>query len=574
VIFAAKRIYYSDIDRVVARGALGGLLISRRKLRPRFSASWVRLGVRSGWEVLDEYHLTGNRIRVFGMPGSVEDLYHVLPLEYELPMEQVRLIEAVRQSIQGSPPRDLILDDPTGIRARVLSMAIEMVQQEARTRKISLGRSRKDEARRVEELAGVVTKYTAGLGVVETFLDDPAINDVFIDAPVESNPVYVNMTPRNGRSSGRCRTNVLVGEQDASALLSRFRLLSGTPFSEAHPLLEMDLHAYSTRITVIGPPLSPEGVSFTLRRHATDPWTLPRFVRNGMLSPYAAGILSLLIDGQSTILVAGPRGAGKTSLLSALILEFPASQRILTIEDTLELPYSAFQDLGLKVQPLHVASGLLSDRGGGGMTADDALRVSLRLGESAIVLGEVRGKEAKTLYEAMRAGTAGSAVLGTLHGDSARSVYERVVHDMGIPSKAFDATDIIVVCGLTRPGGSQRRKRRVVEVSELIKGTEGEFRTLLRYDQGSDALLPTEEFRKEGSDRLRAIAGSWGMDHKDMLDQILLRANARSRLVELSESRGDELLSGRSVVRANSLLLSALDEHGSGKALDIWERMI
>ena len=128
-----------------------------------------------------------------------------------------------------------------------------------------------------------------------------------------------------------------------------------------------------------------------------------------------AGLLSFLIDGRSTMLICGARGAGKSSLLSAMMFEFPLSQRILTIEDTLELPARQMQALGYKVQSLFVETRLDQSNE---EVADQALRVSLRLGESAIVLGEVRGKEAQTLYQSMRTGT--GRLLG--HGDHPRGV--------------------------------------------------------------------------------------------------------------------------------------------------------
>jgi type IV secretory pathway ATPase VirB11/archaellum biosynthesis ATPase len=116
--------------------------------------------------------------------------------------------------------------------------------------------------------------------------------------------------------------------------------------------------------------------------------------------------------------------------------------------------------MGYKVQSM-----LVDDRMDGDSLsrANEALRVSLRLGESAIVLGEVRGEEARTLYQSMRTGRAGSSILGTIHGDSARTVYERVVHDMGISPEAFMATDILVTLGVVprqEDGGAVQEGQR------------------------------------------------------------------------------------------------------------------
>ncbi|KAA0001136.1 MAG: secretion system protein, partial [Thermoplasmata archaeon] len=147
-------------------------------------------------------------------------------------------------------------------------------------------------------------------------------------------------------------SNIYFSEQDVDALSSRFRSLSGRPFSEAAPILDMGLDAYDSRIAAISRPLTQKGVAFAIRRHSVTPWTLPKLVSYDMISPTAAALLSFLIDGQATILIAGSRGAGKTSLLSSLILEIPQRYRILTLEDTPELPVDRLQALGYKIQSL------------------------------------------------------------------------------------------------------------------------------------------------------------------------------------------------------------------------------
>ena len=310
-------------------------------------------------------------------------------------------------------------------------------------------------------------------------------------------------------------------------------------------------------------------IAVALRRHSPDPWTLPKLIRAGSLTPLAAGLLSFLIDGRSTILIAGSRGAGKSSLLGALMLEFPQAQRILTIEDTLELPGPQMRELGYKVQSLYVESAL---GGRGEMTAEEALRVSLRLGESAIVLGEVRGQEARTLYEAMRAGTAGSAVMGTIHGNSSTSVYERIVHDMGIPPMSFMATDVVVIAGLARPGGSQRFVRRVTEVTELAKSRgPGAFEALLEYRAASDLLEATEVFR-DSSERIDAIARTWNLTRDGALENIAGRAAVRSALLGTADRLGrEDLLGAAWVARGNAKYGSLVEEGLRGLELvDEW----
>src|SRR5207249_577980 len=198
----------------------------------------------------------------------------------------------------------------------------------ATERDLRIGKGRREEAATVPRLAEILAKYTAGLGIIEILLRDSRVQDVYVDAPASRRQVYVTIAAQTDVHQ-RCLTNITLTEEDAEALLSRFRFESGRPFSEATPVLETNLEAFRSRATVVGRPLSPEGLAIALRRHSPDPWTLPKLIRAGSLTPLAAGLLSFLIDGRSTILVAGSRGAGKSSLLGALLLEFPQSQRIL-----------------------------------------------------------------------------------------------------------------------------------------------------------------------------------------------------------------------------------------------------
>ena len=409
------------------------------------------------------------------------------------------------------------------------------------------------------------------MGIIEIILGDPNIHDIYIDAPAPDNLVYV-ILGKIGRSQfpEKCRTNIILSSNDVESMLSRFRYDSGRPFSEAMPVLECDLHAYDTRVTVVGRPMSPQGTAFALRKHAMDPWTLPKLIDVGSLSPLAAGLMSFLIDGKATIIVTGSRGAGKTSLLGALLLEFPKSQRILTIEDTLELPGMKMQNMGYKVQSLFIQSTLGSM---GERSAMDALKVSLRLGESAIVMGEVRGEEARTLYEAMRAGTAGSSVLGTFHANSAKAVYERIVYDMGINRESFTATDVILVASLTRPSGIQDSIKRVTQIAEVrkdIKLSEDDmFRDLMVYNPDKDVVQPTKNFNYR-SELLGRIAQKWSMSMEDVMKNINVRANIKQTLVQKARENNDPSLLGiEAVSTANNIFWNVIQRHYSSfRAID------
>jgi archaeal flagellar protein FlaI len=549
------------VDEMV-RGA--GRILGRGMLtRPGFSGCWVMPGVPENGELLFQYPVGRSRVLLYRVPNEVDILYHLDLADYKVPPQYVQLIQWTREELMHFYPKQFRLTYLGQTRQYVQDLAERLMHRIAKERGISLGATTAAASARLKELSEILARHVAGLGVIELLLDDPHVQDVYVDAPASENRVHLRIAGYpDERVGDKALTNIIVTDEETEAILSRFRIESGRPFSEAMPVLETDLKEYNTRASVIGRPLSPDGIAIALRRHATDPWTLLKLLYFRSLTPFAAGLLSFLVDGRSTILVSGARSAGKTSLISALMLEFPKTQRILTIEDTLELPSLEMRQLGYKIQTIFVRSSLGGQAAE--MSTDDALKVSLRLGESAIVLGEVRGLEARTLYEAMRAGTAGSAVLGTIHGNTAHSVYERVVHDLGISPTSFNATDIVIISGLTSPGGSVRmQRRRLLQVAELDKNAPdpGTFEDLLTYEEENDALAQTPRVG-QGSLRIGTIAEAWGMTYPEALENIKTRAAYKEHIVKYAESSGRlDLLTAPWVGATNAAFWDIMEKH-------------
>jgi len=205
--------------------------------------------------------------------------------------------------------------------------------------------------------------------------------------------------------------------------------------------------------------------------------------------------------------------------------------------------------------------------------AQEALRVSLRMGESAIVIGEVRGQEAKVLYESMRAGSAGSSVLGTIHGNSAKGVLDRAVEDLGISERAFSSTDIVVVIGLVRSPDGTRFSRRVVEVAEIREDEHGlALEDLFRTDDGCPLAKPTPSF-SPGCRSIQRAADSLGVGAEDMMEIIKSKAHADQ---VLSESKGraphaKDLTTDAFRVRSNEILVRSLfAREGPESGLSEW----
>jgi len=430
--------------------------------------------------------------------------------------EDIALLSEAHKRLLAKRPGTMEFMDAANMRPLFTRYGKEAISVSSKFR---LGSSR------LERLTSALVKYTCGLGILEDILRDPHIEDAYVNAPVGLNPLHVVV------DGEECTSNVFLSEADVESMISRLRAISGRPFSEANPVLDMDLGEFRTRVSVIGNPLS-KGLAYAFRRHKATPWTLPQLVSKKMLSPYAAGLLSLMVDGQSSILVTGSRGAGKTSLLGALMLEIPQSYRILAIEDTPELPVEDMQRCGWKVQGMGTRSSVSGSEAE--FQVADVLRAALRMGESALILGEVRGPEARSLYEAMRVGASGNSVMGTIHGSSCRDVYDRVVHDIGVPPASFKATDAVVVCSTVRRGGGQPRERKIVQVAEVSRSrwedADGAFDDLLLYDASVDSLTATDRIDTGRSEVLQGIARKWGLPIRAINEEAKARAAFMERV--------------------------------------------
>ncbi|MBI5553617.1 MAG: Flp pilus assembly complex ATPase component TadA [Candidatus Diapherotrites archaeon] len=181
----------------------------------------------------------------------------------------------------------------------------------------------------IAELAEMVARYTVGYGILEILLNDKRLTDLYVDAPIGQRPLYVVHS-----EFGQCQTNILYSNEEAQSMISKMRAMSGRPFDEAHPILDFDIPDLDTRLAMIGPPLSSAGPAFAFRLHKVTPWTLHQFIDRKFITPLGAGLLSFFVDSQSTMLVTGSRGSGKTSLMSALMLEIMQNQRVLVQEDS------------------------------------------------------------------------------------------------------------------------------------------------------------------------------------------------------------------------------------------------
>jgi len=379
------------------------------------------------------------------------------------------------------------------------------------------------------------------------------------------NPIYV----RHG-TYDECYTNILLSQEDADSWAAKFRMISGRALDESNPVLDTDLSLehVRARISVVQRPLSPNGLSYAIRRHRDYPWTLSLFIKNKMLDSFSAGLLSFLIDGARTMLIAGTRSSGKTSLLGALMLEIKSKYRIILVEDTLELPADYFRKLNYDILSMKVRSALSETTNE--VSAEDGIRTSLRLGDSSLIIGEIRSNEAKALYEAMRVGALANVVAGTVHGNSPYGVFDRIVNDLQVPITSFKATDLVLVANPVKSPDGLHSARRVVQLTEVRKHwtkdplEEKGFVDLVNYNVEKDELEPSDELINGNSEVIKAIASGvkgWAGNWDAVYDNIILRGMVKQEQVELAHRLNrPELLEANFSLLANTLFHNISEE--------------
>ncbi|MFH0971939.1 MAG: type II/IV secretion system ATPase subunit [Candidatus Micrarchaeota archaeon] len=495
-------------------------------IKPSFIGSRIFFTGIENLELIDQYEVMGSKVYIYKHPEKVELLYYINPPEYTLAPDKYFLLEKTKEVVSAHRPSSVSFLDMQQARRYFKKIYMATINDLATANGIKISADEKD------ELATIVSRYTIGYGILEIILSDRQLTDVYIDSPLGEKPIYLVHS-----KYGQCQTNIIFSEEEAKSLISRFRALSGRPFDEAHPILDFDLPDLQTRIAAIGKPLAVDGTAFALRLHKETPWTLAQFMDFKMFGPVAAGMLSFMVDAQASTLIVGSRGAGKTSLLQAMMQEISPNLRIIVQEDTLELPVHSLKRLGFSIQRLKTRAplGAASEAD---VSAEDALRTALRLGDSVLIVGEVRSGEARALFEAMRVGAVGNVVMGTIHGESAYSIWDRIVNDLGVPTTSFKATDFAVVATQIRFKGSLKRARRLIEITEVKKhwtqdpDREDGFLNWMQFDAGKDDLDIFEDKIKD-SEWMKKLQTTRGLKPDQIWAEIRARADAKQYLVDL-----------------------------------------
>jgi len=334
-----------------------------------------------------------------------------------------------------------------------------------------------DERRR---LVLEIARDVMGYGPIEKLLEDAAVTEVMVNG---TDFIYVE---RGGRIEA---TNTrFISEAHLRRVIDRIVSRVGRRIDESSPMVDARLPDGS-RVNAIVPPLSLDGSILTIRKFAKDPFQAADLVAMGTFTGPVSAVLSAAVEGGLNILVSGGTGTGKTTLLNVLSGFVPYDERIITIEDAVELQLHQDHVIRLEARPANL-------EGVGEITIRDLVRNSLRMRPDRIIVGEVRGAEALDMLQAMNTGHDGS--LSTVHANAPRDALARIetmvlMAGFDLPSRAIreqiaSALNLVVHIERLRDG-----RRVVANVTEVL-GMEGDVITMqdvFKYDWNEQALVPS-----------------------------------------------------------------------------------
>jgi len=339
---------------------------------------------------------------------------------------------------------------------RILQAQIAiMVSEIATEKKVQLNEAEET------NLAAELTDDMVGLGPLEPLLQDDTVTDILCNGPFD---IYVERRGKLEKTPARFRD-----AQHIVNVAQRIATGVGRRIDESSPMVDARL-ADGSRVNIVLPPLVLNGGTISIRKFPTQNITLETMVQQGNISPEIAQFLDIAARCRVNILISGGTGSGKTTMLNAVSRHIDTDERIITIEDAVELRLQQPHVVQMETRPPNI-------EGVGHIPQRELVRNALRMRPDRIIVGEVRGNEAFDMLQAMNTGHDGS--MSTIHANSPRDALFRLENmvlmaSANLPLRALRAqiaSAINIVVQIERMRDGIRRIERVCEIS----GMEGEI---------------------------------------------------------------------------------------------------
>lgn|SRR5574344_245607 len=329
-----------------------------------------------------------------------------------------------------------------------------------------------------------------GSGPITELLDDPSITEIMVNGKDE---VYIELDGHIMKDDSIS----FINNEHIVRTIQRMIQPLGRTIDTANPMVDARL-ADGSRLNAVLPPLSLNGPIMTIRKFRKELESIEDFLRTGTMTPYMARFLEACVQSKCNMLIVGGTGSGKTTILNVLSSFIGPDERIITIEDAAELRLKQKHVISLETR-------MTNYEGEGAITIRDLVINSLRMRPDRIIVGEVRGKEAFDMLQAMNTGHSGS--MTTMHANGPSDALNRLetmilMAGMEIPIKAIreyieNAIDIVVQVERLNDG-----RRKVTSICEVVG-----------FKDDVIELKEIFAFRKHGSDKNGNVIGEFMM-HK------------------------------------------------------------
>ncbi len=330
----------------------------------------------------------------------------------------------------------------------------------------------------------IMDEVFLGYGIIGDLMRDEKLEEIMINGI--KTPIFVFH-----REHGMCVTNLQCDTRDSiENIISWLTKYAGRDLSEKKPLLDAHMPDGS-RANVAVSPAAPYGPAITIRKFKRVPYTILDLIELNTLNSELAAFLWVCVEGLGLkpvdMIIAGGAGSGKTTLLNALAMFIPKTERVVTVEDTLELNFSFMENwVPMEATPYVFMEETTQ------LDMHSLVKNSLRMRPDRVIVGEVRGPEAETLLVAMDIGLNGS--MGTIHANNARETTIRLMDaPMSVPIRMIPLIELMVVMNkiFDRNKGTIRRVTEVAEISGIEKDVV-QLGPIYKWDVQTDQVVRTE----------------------------------------------------------------------------------
>jgi flagellar protein FlaI len=394
-----------------------------------------------------------------------------------------------------------------------------------------------------------VKRDALGFKRVDALMRDPQIEDISCNGL--NVPVYIYH-----RRYFSLPTNIVfTDEEELNGLVIYLVERCGKTISFGKPTVDGTLPDGSRLQATLGTEITTRGSTFTIRKFAKEPFTPVHLIEYGTYTPEMLAYLWLATENRNNILIIGETASGKTSTLNALALFIPPDSKIISLEETRELTF---------YQENWVPSVTRSTIGeGGGITLYDLLLQALRQRPECVVVGEIRGKEALTLFQAM---STGHTCYSTLHASNIEEAINRLEGPpLSIPHNMLGALDIACFQSTVHIG--KKRVRRVTSIVEIL-GIDLETNSL-KVQELYRWVPERDEFEQLASSaKLMEIAERRGVPYERVKEELRNRARVleflhRHRVIDHERFSAFMRLYHTSPEEVMSYILSESEKGGS-----------